>query len=339
MGSRVVLVKLAAIGDVAVACRAVNDFYSRCELRNGRIELHWIIDHDLVGLARALLDPDIQPIWHTVNSVRIFQGSAVEKALEALGILKTVAFLRPDHILMFHRDWRYKALLRPVIGASLTSVTRDPLHEFVAYQRLFDALAQRLHLPPRELPSHGQIPASPSGRIGILVGGARSQKVDFAEKRWPRIPELTRLLLEKTQAKIVLFGGPDDTAAAAAALDGLSIDGRVENLVGKLTLAEVPATLAGLDAFISIDSGLAHIAAAVMTSKHQRVITLFGPTDPRIWAPLASGNANTKLHYKAPPCSPCYSGDGNFKPCRFEGEYFQHCMTGISAEEVLRSLY
>ncbi len=339
MRSRVVLVKLAAIGDVAVACHALNEFYGRFETGHRPIELHWIIDGNLVGLARALLHPSVETTWHAVDAARIFQGRAMEKAVEALKLVKTVAGLQPDQLLLLHRDWRYKALLRPVFRGAIHSVTRESLQEVVAYQRLFDVLAKQLHMPLREVQPKTTAPAAPSGRIGVLVGGARSQKVDFAEKRWPRIPELVRLLVDRTQSQVVLFGGPEDTAAADTAMAGLSSTTRIENLVGKVPLADIPGILAGLDAFISIDSGLAHIAALVMTAKHQKIITLFGPTNPRIWAPTATGAAVTKLHYKARPCSPCYSNDGSFKPCHFEGEYFQHCMTDISAEEVLKSLY
>ncbi|MBI3556975.1 MAG: glycosyltransferase family 9 protein [Deltaproteobacteria bacterium] len=247
--------------------------------------------------------------------------------------------MRPDHVVLLHRDWRYKALLRPVFRGPLTSVTREPLPELTAYTRLFASLARNLHLPERDLRVSQPFQKAPSGRIGVLVGGARNQKVDFAEKRWPRFPELTRLLVEKTQSKIVLFGGPDDTDIAETVLAAVTLPDRVENLVGKISLEQVPVAIAALDAFISIDSGLAHIAAAVMTARHQKIITLFGPTDPRIWAPVSSGHAGARLHYKARPCSPCYGNDGTFQPCRFEGEYFQHCMTDISAEEVLKSLY
>ena len=46
-------------------------------------------------------------------------------------------------------------------------------------------------------------------------------------------------------------------------------------------LYELACRLAGARVFIGNDSGIAHLAAAVGTP----VVALFGPTDPRVWAP------------------------------------------------------
>ena len=60
--------------------------------------------------------------------------------------------------------------------------------------------------------------------------------------------------------------GPEETLAGAVRIDDLY---------------ELAEWLATARVYIGNDSGITHLAAAVGTP----VVALFGPTDPRIWAP------------------------------------------------------
>lgn len=338
MPKKVALIKLAAMGDVVLACRALRDFDARFE---ADIELHWIIDQHLIALAEALLAQSkvsLEVQWHPLDAQALFQGGLAGKAAQAARMLKTVARINPRHVLLLHRDWRYQVLLRPVVRGSLSAVNRQRIHELDAYEAMLSKLARRLKCKSRSAGPRQTPARKPNGKIGILVGGAQNQKLTFSEKRWPRYEELVSLILKNTAKTVTLFGGGDDRAAAQKLLSAFPSSDRIFDFTGKLKLHELPAALAELDAFVSIDSGLGHIASMVMTAPHQRVVSLFGPTDPGIWAPKSSGEAKLHLHYKQRPCAPCYLDDGDFKPCKFEGEYFQHCMTAISPEEVLSSL-
>jgi ADP-heptose:LPS heptosyltransferase len=103
------------------------------------------------------------------------------------------------------------------------------------------------------------IPVSFRARAGAIVhpfsGGAR--------KNWPldRFREVARALRAEWCA------GPEDELAEKAI--------RIPDLY------DLAGRLAGARVFIGNDSGIAHLAAAVGTP----VVVLFGPTDPRVWAP------------------------------------------------------
>jgi len=86
-------------------------------------------------------------------------------------------------------------------------------------------------------------------------------------KNWPldRYRELVRRLSETMP--VAWCAGPEDRLPEA--------DIRIPDLY------ELAYRLAAAQVFIGNDSGIAHLAAAVGTP----VVALFGPTDPRVWAP------------------------------------------------------
>src|SRR5262249_54087136 len=111
--------------------------------------------------------------------------------------------------------------------------------------------------------------------VGIQLGAAFGPS-----KLWPvaRLAELATRL-EADGRPVVFLGAPDSVALlrAVEAARGRS----VHSLVGGDSPAVLPALLAQLALLIAPDSGPAHVAAAVGTP----VVTLFGPTDPRLTAP------------------------------------------------------
>jgi ADP-heptose:LPS heptosyltransferase len=58
--------------------------------------------------------------------------------------------------------------------------------------------------------------------------------------------------------------------------------GSALDLAGRTTLGQFAAVIASLDLLVTNDTGASHVAAATGTPS----IVLFGPTDPRRWAPL-----------------------------------------------------
>jgi len=95
-------------------------------------------------------------------------------------------------------------------------------------------------------------------------------------KRWPaeRFAEVIKSLHFDCGLQTVLFGGPGEEKIAEAVrlyANGLF----VPSFTGKLNIRQTAATIAACDHFISNDSGLMHIAAAVGTPQ----IALFGNTD------------------------------------------------------------
>jgi heptosyltransferase II len=155
----------------------------------------------------------------------------------------------------------------------------------------------------------GVVPRGTAPRIGVHLGAAYG-----SAKLWPleRVAEFCRLLATEG-ATAVLLGAPDDRAAAATVLTAAP----AVSLVGQDRPALLPAVLTELDALVSGDTGVAHLAAALGTP----VVTLFGPTDPSLSAPR--GRAAIVTH--PVPCAPCF-----YRVCPIE----HPCLRGVSASEV-----
>jgi heptosyltransferase-2 len=119
---------------------------------------------------------------------------------------------------------------------------------------------------------------------------------------------------------VVLFGGKNEAEVCARVEQGINRL-RVINLAGGCTLGQAMALLGGLELFISNDSGLMHVAAALGTP----TIGVFGSTNPTTTAPLGP---RVKLVRKQVECSPCLKPE-----CPRDLE----CFTAIEPGEVAQA--
>jgi heptosyltransferase-2 len=156
--------------------------------------------------------------------------------------------------------------------------------------------------------------AGRSLRIGVHLGAAWGPA-----KLWPveRVIEFCRLAAAEGAAAILL-GAPADAATASAIVSAAPA---TLSLVGRDRPALLPALLGELDVLVAGDTGVAHLAAAVGTA----VVTLFGPTDPRLSAPR--GRATVLTH--AVPCAPCF-----YRTCPIE----HPCLRGVEPARVWASV-
>lgn len=101
-----------------------------------------------------------------------------------------------------------------------------------------------------------------------------------AGKAWPvaHYAELARMLAADGKSVWVL-GGPNEKPLAAQIVE--TAGGFAHDLTSN-DLRNGIVALAAADAAVTNDSGLMHIAAALSTP----TIAIFGPTSPRLWAPL-----------------------------------------------------
>jgi len=147
-------------------------------------------------------------------------------------------------------------------------------------------------------------------RIGIHLGAAYGSSKVWAHER---VLEFCRALGEKG-ALAVLLGAITEQAAAEA----VTRVAPAVSLVGRDGPDLLAAVLVEIDALVSGDTGVAHLAAALGTP----VITLFGPTDPTLTAPRGPAS----IVRQPVPCAPCF-----YRVCPID----HPCLTSIQPATVL----
>jgi len=150
--------------------------------------------------------------------------------------------------------------------------------------------------------------------VGIAPGAAYGPA-----KRWlpERFAAVADRLIRDDGASILLFGSAGDKQAAESVVRQTSVP--VADIAGQTDLREAIAVMARCDLFISNDSGLMHLAAALGIP----TVAIFGSTNPATTGPVGKRSVVVRREVD---CSPCLKTDC---PTDFR------CMEGISADDVL----
>ncbi|WP_417914638.1 lipopolysaccharide heptosyltransferase II [Candidatus Electronema sp. JM] len=212
------------------------------------------------------------------------------------GLLLTHGVAKPPDIGAQHQVHYYQAMLA---GLGL--------------QRAADAL--ELFLCPAAEQEAKQLVQGRNGPIiGLNPGAAYGPA-----KRWPseKYAALAGQLATATGGLIVIFGTKADQDAAAAIIAAAA--SQVLDLTGRTSLALALACIARCDVFVTNDSGLMHVAAAL----NRPLAAIFGSTDHIATGPFSE---RAKVIRHPLPCSPClktHCPQGHLR-----------CMDLVSVEEV-----
>lgn len=141
-------------------------------------------------------------------------------------------------------------------------------------------------------------------------------------KNWPfeRFLELLELIGAKGRRRFLFLSGPAEERANRERVEAFASQRPeyVFQLQGA-DLGLIAALLEMSSLYIGNDSGITHLASSV----NDRVIALFGPTNPILWRPW---NSLARVIAPSIECAPC--GE-RMKACND-----QRCLMGITAERV-----
>ena len=158
--------------------------------------------------------------------------------------------------------------------------------------------------------------------IGLHACGGRDVK------QWPpeRFGEAAGRLARETSAAIVLTGAPGERAIVDRAKSALPPGVRVIDVVGAGSLVDLAAVIAQCRVYVTGDTGPMHLAAAVGTP----VVAVFGPSDPRRYAPLVKARRIVQIHDTL-ACAPC--NKIRLPPERCRG-IVPDCLSGLGTDLV-----
>jgi ADP-heptose:LPS heptosyltransferase len=156
--------------------------------------------------------------------------------------------------------------------------------------------------------------ASPYGWVTVNPFSRWAYK-EWSPEKWVRIIDWFR---QEFGIAAVIVGSPAERRRAGELAGGCL--GRVYNLAGRTTLAELAGVLERSRLHVGVDSAAPHIAAAVGTP----TVTLYGPSDWRYWAPPGDRH---RVAVSDMDCVPCHQ-----KGC--EGGGVSRCLNNLKVERV-----
>ncbi len=273
------------------------------------LENHPSVDHILPLEKRGKYPADLFEVLRVAARIRrggfdlaiLFQNAFEAALLSRLGgiglrigyntdgrrFLLSHAILRDKSILGQHQVNYYLAILRAL---GWQAETRDP----------------RLYISDNDRESTCSLLSQKDiGEDDFLVGVSPGAAFGPA-KRWPaeRFAEIGDRAVEAWHAKVLILGSKGDRPI------GECIDANMKhetlNLCGSTALGEVMALIDRCRVFVTNDSGLMHIAAALNVP----TVAIFGSTDPVATGPRSENAVVVKSEVDCAPClKPVCPGD------------------------------
>lgn len=211
---------------------------------------------------------------------------------------------------------------------SLVEAVQRPAASFPA----FDFVPPVMPEPPRFAPAPGEVvevrdlvcAAGLAPKSGLILLNPNASDL-LPLRRWPseRYVELAHRLLAKDPAVCIGFTGAPNEAAATRELVRQVGSNRCVSFAGKTTLRQLLVLYTLADVLVTNDSGPAHFATLTAI----RVVTLFGPETPALFAARTPRNA---VLWAGLACSPCVSAYNN-RQSRCQNNL---CMQSITVEQV-----
>ena len=333
----VLIIQLGDIGDVVWATptfRAVKEAYPHAKvsvlLRNG---------------SGSLLEAD--PHIHKIFEVKQYRGNLLKRALKQLAFIRNLRKERFDLAFDLRSDDRgaYMALLS---GASIraalfysglrwrnflfTHLAEPP----VSKKRIYGAAEQSLRIV-REfgIDTKDTIPklwvsekvkerakqlldnegVTAASRWITLNPFSRWQYKEWGYEKWVQIFDW---LSEEYGISTVIVGAPEEREKSINIAS--KCKGQIFNLTGKTTLDELAGVLRLSSLHVGVDSAAPHIAAAVGTP----TITIYGPSEWLVWAPVGETHSVVTPDYD---CAPCHQ-----KGC--DGNGISKCLEELTVDKV-----
>jgi len=230
-------------------------------------------------------------------------GLRIGYRTDGRGFLLTHGITRSKEVLKVHQTEYYLSILR---GMGWQARSKIPT----------------LHVSGEDEETADKILGSAGIQAGDIVLGLGPGAIFGGAKRWPadRFAEIGEKAAQQWGARILIFGSRKERTICerVSRLTG----GQALDLSGRTSLGQAMGLISRCSFFVTNDSGLMHIAAALKVP----TVAIFGPTDPVATGPQGP---KTKIVRHDTSCAPC------LKP---ECPEDHACMLGIRAGEVWETM-
>jgi ADP-heptose:LPS heptosyltransferase len=337
---RILVMRPGALGDVLLtlpALQALSAAYPHAsiELMGNPAVLEWLPGRSVVHAVSSFDRADLAALFQDTA----LPAAALQEYLDSFDLIVSYA-TAPDHVLA-------RNLLRLARGRVLLLDARHPpghMHMSVYLQQplrqleiVADGGNPSLHLTladHQEAVHWWQAQGLQDAPAVAIHPGSGSPA-----KNWPaeRFAAVASHLRRKLGARVLLLSGSADAAAVAnvrqcmndlrsaapAAGSPLPLE-HDPILLRELPLPLLAAILSRCQVYVGNDSGISHLAAVLGSP----TVTIFGPTDPDLWAPRGPA---VRVVRAATPCAPCTRSRRQECPERV-------CLEDVSVAMVMEAL-
>ena len=336
---KILLIKLGAIGDLVLASSFFDQLrktfpHSEIVLVVGRSS-HSAVEHN-PNINRFILADDYV----------LYHGGLWLRSLECLRLIYKLRKEAFDLAFVLHRAWPFNLLAylvnihtrigfgRGHEGMFLTHPTL--VHPIQNERESYLDLLRKINVPAVYKKTFYYLSDEEKSFLGLFLerynisndekviifapGGGDNAKSTMVTKRWPveNYINLIKRIQNKKPCRVILAGGPSDREITDQII--LSCPECLD--ATDLSFGDMASLFRRCSLFIGNDSAPNHIAASMGIP----CIGIWGPTDPRQWAPPDS-NSNIIIH-EGIECHPCFK-DGRFPACSH-----MKCMTSITVDDV-----
>ncbi|MDD2720653.1 MAG: lipopolysaccharide heptosyltransferase I [Gallionella sp.] len=282
---RILLVKTSSLGDVLHNLPVVSDIVR--VYPNARID--WVAENAFAALPK--LHPAVRNVipvavrswrkklfnaetWHEIASFRdTLRSEKYDIAIDTQGLLKSALLMRGANGLRcgFDRD-----SAREPLASRFYQHTFPVAKGQHAVERNRQLVAQALGYALSDGPNYGIHPPAierpawlPEGRYAVLLHATSRDDKLWSEANWVA---LGRHLQQQGISCVLPWGNAAEQARSVR----LSSQIPQANTPGKLNLTEVAALIGGAGAVVGVDTGIAHLAAAMDVP----TVGIYTATDP-----------------------------------------------------------
>jgi heptosyltransferase-3 len=182
----------------------------------------------------------------------------------------------------------------------------------------------------------------PAGKYAVLHVMPQWRYKWWHSEGWVKVADY----LNQMGCQIVLTGSSQAEEQEALRTLQRKLPSSTCNLAGNLSLSQLTALIENAVLFIGPDTGITHLAAATGIS----TIAIFGPTDPKKWAPWPVGYASNEAPFvsigsqrvnnvyllqgvAAQGCVPC-----QLEGCDRNRQSYSACLDSLSSEVVIEAI-
>ncbi len=297
---KILVVKLSSLGDI------IHVFPGLTELQehHPEVEITWVVDEPFAEV----------PLWHSaVKKVIVAplrqlkqQGWSLKAYSTLKGLIKQIRAEKYDYVIDAQGLFK-SALLARVAQGKRIGFGRGCLREnvwwlyqhwvFIPFKEhaikrqkaLFAEVGQYIANPEIE---YGLTPWQPNtNKVILFAHGTTWSSKHYPDSLWKALAEC----VTKAGYEVWL---PQSNARELKRAEFLKVNDQVK-ILPKMSLNNMKDTLLKVSGVIAVDTGLAHISAALAIP----CVTLYGPTDPAKIGTLGERQKQLKADFECAPCN------------------------------------